>query len=143
MPRIIATYPYVPVASGGKPIVFVGLAANERFTLLRAAPTPERMRTGLAPSAGARVDFSDSQAVDLQFFSRDAGPVGRLVTLVPELDRRLDDDARVGEGPSIQYPHICLGQDFLQNFWLGLLGPISLTQVYEPLDDELTEGEDV
>lgn len=140
MPRLIANYPYVPTASGGKPIVFIGLSANDKFTLLRATPTPERMRTGLAPSAGARVDFSDSQRVDLQFFSKDAGPVGPLITLVPELDPRLDEDAQVGEGPSLQYPHLFLGQDFLQNFWLGLLGPVGLTEVYEPFEGEQREG---
>lgn len=124
------------MASGGKPIVFTGLSANDKFTLLRATPTPERMRTGLAPSAGARVDFSDSQAVDLQFFSKDAGPAGRVITLVPELDQRLDDDALFGDPPRFQYPHLCLGQDFLQNFWLGLLGPVGLVEIYEPTEEE-------
>jgi hypothetical protein len=138
MPRLIARYPFLPTASGGKPIVWVGLSVNERFTLLPAAPAPERMRTGLSPQAAESIDYSETQRVELQFVSRTSGLlVGAPVTLAPELDRELDDPGRVGaSGPWYHYELVRLGQDFLENFWLALLGPRQVTVVFDPFDDD-------
>jgi hypothetical protein len=145
MPRLIARYRYVQTASGGKPIVFIGLVVNEKFTVLPAAPAPERMRTGLSPRAGESVDYSDGQRVELQFFRPAAGPAGRSVTVQPELDPDLDLADRVGApGPRLQYELLRLGQDFLEHFSVGLIGPSGLTVVLEPSDgdpDQASEKE--
>lgn len=135
MPRLIARYPFLPTAGGGIPIVWMGLTANERFMSVPAAPAPERMRSGLSLQAARSVEYSAEQRVTLQFFSRPSEElVGPAVTLTPEIDSRLDDPARFGaDGPWYQYPWVLLGQDFLENVSIALVGSRQITIV---LDDE-------
>jgi hypothetical protein len=134
---MIARYPYLLTASGGKPIVWMGLTVNERFTLLPAAPAPERMRSGLSPQAARSVEYSATQRVEVQLVSRTSAQlVGPAVTLTPELDPQLDDPGRVhADGPWYQYPSLLLGQDFLENVSIALVGPRQITVVFE-LDAE-------
>jgi hypothetical protein len=139
MPRLIARYPYLPTAGGGMPIVWMGLTVNERFMPVPAAPAPERMRSGLSLQAARSVEYSAEQRVVLQLFSRTAAElVGPAVTLTPEIDSRLDDPARFGaEGPWYQYPWVLLGQDFLENVSVVLVGSRQITIFfdYEAEDD--------
>lgn len=132
LPSAVVRYPYVETASGAKPIVWVAIYANDLYTPLPAAPSPERMRTGLSPRAAGAVDFSDSQAVELQFLTNEGRGVGKRIQLVPELDPRLDEAAQVNAPqPWFQYEQLALGQDFLQHFWLTLVGPRRQTAIYE------------
>jgi hypothetical protein len=133
MPRLIARYPYLSTAGGGKPIVWMALTVNEKLTLLPAAPAPERMRTGLSPQAAQSVDYSEAQRVELQFVSRASGELlGQPVTIVPQLDHELDVPGRVGaDGPWYQYPSMLLGQDFLQNVSIALVGSRQVTVVFD------------
>ena len=136
MPRLIARYPYLETEGGHKPIVWVGLTVNGLLTALPAAPSPERMRTGLSPRAGYAVEYSESQEVELQFFSRTSGLVGEPVAVRPELDRELDDPVRVeAPGPWYQYERLRLGQDFLQNFSVALLGSRQITVIFDDFED--------
>jgi len=120
----------------------MGLTVSERFMAVPAAPAPERMRTGFSLQAARSVDYSAEQRVTLQFLTRTSNEqarnsdegVGPEVTLTPEIDARLDDPARFGaEGPWYQYPWVLLGQDFLENVSIILVGPRQLTIV---IDDE-------
>jgi hypothetical protein len=133
MAWLIARYPYLSTASGGKPIVWMGLTVNEKLTLLPATPAPERMRTSLSPQAAQSVDYSETQRVELKFVSRSSGEfVGPRVTIVPQLDHELDVPGRVGaDGPWYQYPSILLGQDFLENVSIALVGSRQVTIVFD------------
>lgn len=132
MPDLVARYPYVKTVGGAKPIVWIGLWANDLFTPVPASFVPARMRTGISPRAGGAVNFSDSQAVELQFLTRDGEPVGRRVTVVPELDPRLDEPATVAApAPWFQYEQLALAQDFLEQFGVVLAGSREVTLVYE------------
>jgi hypothetical protein len=131
MPELLEAYPFAQTAGGAKPIVWISLGANQRSVALPSIPAPGRMRSGLSPKAGRAVNFSDSQAVELQFLTRQGTPVGRPVTVVPELDPQLDDPIRIdAPEPWHHYEALALGQDFLEQFAIVLIGPAGLTGVF-------------
>jgi hypothetical protein len=132
VPTLIAQFPYVQTAGGAKPIAWVGLHVKDLFTAVPATFAPGRMRTGLSPRAAGALNYSDSQVCTLQFLTRQGEAVGRRVTIVPELDPPLDEPARVDAPPPwFQYEQVALGQDFLQHFWVMLMGPGPITGIYE------------
>jgi len=121
-------YRFIRTGAGGKPILPVAFATPRGSVDVPAVLVPAAPVTRLSPMWSQSIELSPGQAVSAQLRDRDGKLAGPTVDLVPQVDPELglglgtDEEWYATEGAA-------LGQDFLQHFTVGLLGPAQVIAV--------------
>jgi hypothetical protein len=117
---------FIRTGAGGKPILPVSFATGRGSADVPAVLVPATPVTRLSPMWSQSIEHSPGQVVSAQLLDRDGNPAGPAIDLVPEVD------AAIGAGSNEEWyatEGAVLGQDFLQHFTVGLLGPAQVVAV--------------
>lgn len=119
-------YRFIRTGAGGKPILPVSFATSRGSADVPAVLVPAEPVTRLSPMWSKSIELSPGQVVSAQLLDRDGKLAGPAIDLVPEVDATVgastDEEWYATEGA-------VLGQDFLQHFTVGLLGPAQVIAV--------------
>lgn len=117
---------FVRTGAGGKPILPVAFSTSRGSADVPAVLAPATPVTRLSPMWSQSIELSPGQVVSAQLLDRDGHAAGPPIDLTPEVDPEIGaqstEEWYATEGA-------VLGQDFLQHFTVGLLGPAQVVAV--------------